>query len=132
MDDGDGVFSIILILGLVFLFAYESQSYKWLDDSYIPTYEIHFKNKVQLSEDIEYFIQKETNQVVSKNHDTGSINTIKNCSIVDRKNWTCINGSIKLTLLDGVLNVESERKSLKSYYGEYKPLWRIFHYLKKD
>ena len=134
MDDGDSVLGIIIVIASIFLFMYETQPYKWLDDSYIPTYEMHFKDKVILSDDIEYFIQKENNQVVSKNHDTGTIDTIKNCSIVDRKNWTCTNGNVSLTLLDGILNIErhSQSSSLKNYYGEYKPIWRIAHYFKNS
>ena len=128
MDEDDFLGLIFWVL-IIFVGAFESQGYKWFDDSYIPTYETYYSdpNTSSLSPDIEYFIQKSTNQVVSKNHDTGEIATLKDCSIVDRKNWTCGSSSyLKRMLNDG----EYREQGLYSY-ANFKPLWRIQHFYKK-
>ena len=125
----DDFFWLIVWVGIIFVGGFESQGYKWFDDSYIPTYEKYYSdpNVSSLSPDIEYFIQKATNQVVSKNHETGEITTLKDCSIVDRKNWTCgTSAYLRRTLNDG----EYGEKGLYSY-AHFKPLWRVQHFYKK-
>lgn len=121
--------ALIPIAILIFTY-YEAQVSEWFTDSYIPIYEILQKDKVIPSENIQYFIQKQNNQVVSQNHDTGEIDTIKNCSIVDRKNWTCKNGSVQIILINGDLKFAHDQ--YPNYFHKMKPiLLRTSHFLKR-
>lgn len=57
--------------------------------------------------EIKFYPNKPTSKVIQKNKDR-SIHELKNCTILDRKNWKCISGNHTISMTDGDLNSEQQ------------------------
>ncbi len=60
-----------------------------------------------------YLVDKENNSVISKTKDQDGIIQFKDCSIVDRKNWSCTmpESNVQISALDGIVTANSDTAS---------------------